>query len=185
MGRPDAMVRIDLLDATERVLARDGYAAISSRNVAEEAGVTQKLVFYYFQNMEELVVATFRRRSETFLATMEEALASATPLRSLWAISSDRSARLMIQFMAIATRSSSLHDEVARYTESANALQAAVFAKLLAGGKAAPDIPTPAFLSFLVAALARNFALDSHLGLLPDADGMAREIERFLARIES
>lgn len=183
MGRADASVRIDLLDATERVLARDGYPAVSSRNVAEEAGVTQKLVFYYFQNMEELIVATFRRRSETFLATMEAALASKMPIQALWEISSDRSARLMIEFMAMATRSTALHDEVAQYTASANAIQEEVLAKALSGKNPDPTVFSPSFVSFLVASLARNYVLDSHLGLLSDSHELGKTIERYLSQI--
>src|SRR5688500_14241647 len=113
MGPPDASVRIKLLDATERVLARDGYPAVTSRNVGKEAGVDQKLVFYYFQNMEELAVATFRRRSEAFLVELEQLRESVSPVRALWALSSDRSGRLVIEFMAMATRNEALREEVA------------------------------------------------------------------------
>ena len=94
MGPPDASIRFKLLDATERVIARDGYPAVTSRSVGNEAGVDQKLVYYYFRTMEELVVATFHRRSETFLAALNETAATASPVSTLWELSSHRSGRL-------------------------------------------------------------------------------------------
>lgn len=101
MGPPDASIRFELLDATERVIARDGYPAVTSRSVGAEAGVDQKLVYYYFRNMEELVVATFHHRSQAFLVALEDAAAEDYPVRTLWKLSSHRSGRLMIEFMAM------------------------------------------------------------------------------------
>ena len=48
MGPSDSETSNALLDATERVLRNDGYGAVSSRRVAEEAGLKQQLVYYYF-----------------------------------------------------------------------------------------------------------------------------------------
>lgn len=185
MGRPDASIRFDLLDATERVLARDGYAAVTSRNVGNEAGVTQKLVYYYFQNMEELIVATFRRRSEVFLNSMEAALRSETPMRCLWELSSDRNARLVIEFMAMATRSTALHDEIARYNARANQLQEAVLAGHLRPGIRRQGIFTPRLVCFMIASLARNLVLESELGLIAAPGEIRSLIERLLDSLES
>jgi AcrR family transcriptional regulator len=46
-----------IIEAAVRVLARDGYAATSVKDIAAEAGVAPGLVHYYFKNKENLVVA--------------------------------------------------------------------------------------------------------------------------------
>jgi AcrR family transcriptional regulator len=46
-----------IIEATVRVLARDGYAAASVKDIANEAGVAPGLVHYYFKTKEELVAA--------------------------------------------------------------------------------------------------------------------------------
>lgn len=180
MGPPDASIRFKLLDATERVIARDGYPAVTSRSVGSEAGVDQKLVYYYFRNMEELIVATFHRRSETFLATLEELAASATPIGTLWELSSHRSGRLMIEFMAMATHTPTLREEVARYSAAATRIVETMLASHLSAARPELETFSPAFTSFLIASLARNFILESELALLPNPQEIEQSIERLL-----
>jgi AcrR family transcriptional regulator len=49
------------LDAAERLLVSDGYAAITTRRLAEEAGANAGLVHYYFGSMEELFLQVLER----------------------------------------------------------------------------------------------------------------------------
>lgn len=46
-----------IIEAAARVLARDGYAATSVKDIAAEAAVAPGLVHYYFKTKEELVAA--------------------------------------------------------------------------------------------------------------------------------
>ena len=64
IGAPDAKNRGVLLDAAEQLLLEEGYAAVTSRRVAERAGLKPQLVHYYFRTMEDLFLAVFRRRAE-------------------------------------------------------------------------------------------------------------------------
>lgn len=184
MGRPDATVRFDLLDATERVLARDGYPAVTSRNVGREAGVDQKLVFYYFKNMEELVVATFRRRSEAFLAELGRLASIESPIRALWALSSHRSGRLVIEFMAMATRNEALRDEVAAYSMRANEIIETLLATALDPVWLERSPVSPALINFAIASLARNLILEGELGLLESSPDLTQQIEACLGMLE-
>jgi AcrR family transcriptional regulator len=43
------------------VMAREGYAATSMKDIAREAGVAQGLIHYYFGSKEDLVLAVLRR----------------------------------------------------------------------------------------------------------------------------
>lgn len=180
MGPPDASIRFKLLDATEQVIARDGYPAVTSRSVGSEAGVDQKLVYYYFRNMEELVVATFHRRSVTFLATLEEMAATASAVRTLWELSSHRSGRLMIEFMAMATHTPALREEVARYSAAATKIVEDLLETCLSESRSDREILSPAFTSFLIASLARNFILETELGLLQNPEEIEQSIRHLL-----
>ena len=42
----------------------EGYAAVTSRRVADAAGLKPQLVHYYFRTMEDLFLEVFRRRAE-------------------------------------------------------------------------------------------------------------------------
>ena len=57
-----------LLDAAEQLMLDDGYAAVTSRRVADKAGLKPQLVHYYFRTMDDLFEAIFRRRAEQGLA---------------------------------------------------------------------------------------------------------------------
>jgi AcrR family transcriptional regulator len=50
-----------LLDAAERLIVDVGYAGITTRRLAEEAGVNNGLVHYYFGSIENVMVRTLER----------------------------------------------------------------------------------------------------------------------------
>jgi AcrR family transcriptional regulator len=63
-------VTVKLMDAAERLLYDVGYAGVTTRAVAEEAGVKHGLVHYYFGSMHELLTQTLER----FVDQLAEAL---------------------------------------------------------------------------------------------------------------
>ena len=76
IGAPDAKNRALLLDAAEQLMLEQGYAAVSSRRVAEKAGLKPQLVHYYFRGMDELFSAVFRRRAEAGIAARANCVAN-------------------------------------------------------------------------------------------------------------
>jgi AcrR family transcriptional regulator len=64
------LVTARLMDAAERLLYDVGYAGVTTRAVAEEAGVKHGLVHYYFGSMDELLTQTLER----FVDQLAEAL---------------------------------------------------------------------------------------------------------------
>jgi AcrR family transcriptional regulator len=55
------------LDAAERLLVTTGYAGISVRRLAEEAGANHGLVHYYFGSMEELFLRVLERFTDRLI----------------------------------------------------------------------------------------------------------------------
>jgi AcrR family transcriptional regulator len=66
-----------LLDAAERLLFEVGYAGVTTRRVAEVAGVKHGLVHYYFGSMEELLTQTLERLANRLARALEEHYADA------------------------------------------------------------------------------------------------------------
>ncbi len=73
-----------LLDAAERLLVARGYAAISTRRVAEEARVNHGLVHYYFGSMEELFVQVLERFTERLIDRQRAMYAQDVPFIEKW-----------------------------------------------------------------------------------------------------
>jgi len=73
-----------LLDAAERVLVDAGYAAITTRRLAEEAGVNHGLVHYYFGSVENLLARTLERFTARLVTRQREMYAKDVPFLEKW-----------------------------------------------------------------------------------------------------
>src|SRR5688572_12242868 len=101
-----------MLDGAEDILREEGHAELTSRRVAERVGVKQRLVYYYFSTMDDLIVETFRRLSTRELDRLKEISKGDQPLREIWEVSSrSTDARLISEFMALANRIDDLKQE--------------------------------------------------------------------------
>lgn len=68
--------REDLLDAALRVLARDGYGAVSVEVIAREAGVTRPVVYHAFDGLEPLLHALLDRSQRRALESAMDVISS-------------------------------------------------------------------------------------------------------------
>ena len=75
---PETEARI--LAAARRVFVRKGTAGARMGDIAEEAGVNQALLHYYFRSKDRLATAVFTAEARQFLPTMAGILASDLPL---------------------------------------------------------------------------------------------------------
>src|SRR5215203_3803731 len=73
-----------LLDAAERLLVEVGHAGITTRRVAEEAGVNHGLVHYYFGSNENLLVRALERFTQRLIARQRELYAADMPFVEKW-----------------------------------------------------------------------------------------------------
>ncbi len=86
-----------ILDAAQVLFALRGFDATSTKGIAQEAGVPQGLVFYYFANKEKILEDLVRERS--FLPEMEQILRAAPEVRAKEALH-----ELGRRFLAVVTR---------------------------------------------------------------------------------
>ena len=73
-----------LLDAAERLLAGAGYAGITTRRLAREAGLNHGLVHYYFGSNENLLVHALERFTGRLIARQRELYAAGLPFADKW-----------------------------------------------------------------------------------------------------
>jgi AcrR family transcriptional regulator len=72
------------LDAAERLLVEVGYAGITTRRLAEEAGANHGLVHYYFGSMEHLLVRVLERFTERLIRRQRDMYAQDLPFIEKW-----------------------------------------------------------------------------------------------------
>lgn len=68
-----------IVDATARVLVRDGYDALSTNRVAREAGVSVGSLYQYFPGKEALVAAVMERHASRMQENIAARMQSAPP----------------------------------------------------------------------------------------------------------
>jgi AcrR family transcriptional regulator len=73
-----------LLDAAERLLVDVGHAGITTRRLAEEAGVNHGLVHYYFGSVENLLVRALERFTGRLIERQRELYAADVPFVEKW-----------------------------------------------------------------------------------------------------
>src|SRR5688500_5974959 len=69
-----------ILQAARRVFVRRGTAGARMQDIAEEAGVNQALLHYYFRSKDGLAVAVFREAAGRLIPTVAMVLGSDAPL---------------------------------------------------------------------------------------------------------
>jgi AcrR family transcriptional regulator len=72
------------LDAAERLLVRIGYAGITTRKLAEEAGLNHGLVHYYFGSMQELLLQVLERFTDRLIVRQEAMYTAPGPFIDKW-----------------------------------------------------------------------------------------------------
>ena len=73
-----------IVDAARSALLADGFAALSTRRVADLAGVPLSQIHYHFGSKRQLILAVLAAENERLLERQEEMFASSEPLWMRW-----------------------------------------------------------------------------------------------------
>ena len=110
-----------LLDAAERLLVDVGYAGITTRALAEEAGVNHGLVHYYFGSNENLLVRALERFTAGLIDRQRELYAADMPFVEKWRtamrylVSDDVTyQKIWLELQALAWNNPDLRERLAR-----------------------------------------------------------------------
>ncbi len=182
VGSVQSATRQLILEATQALMVAQGYAAVSARRVAAQAGVKPALVQYYFSSMDELLLETYRFGAARVLERQQEALAAARPLHALWALAVDpERTALGIELMALANHRKEIGAEITRQATHNRKLQAEALARLL---RDAPDFGPPEGVSVILAGIARALVMEQGIGMDFGHQEARAVVERWLALVE-
>jgi AcrR family transcriptional regulator len=185
IGAPDAKNRGLLLDAAEELMIEEGYAAVTSRRLANKAGLKPQLVHYYFRTMEELFLEVFRRRGEEALEVHAQLMRSPQPLWAVWRFGTDPAfTRISMEFMALANHRKEMRTEIAYYAERFREEQRqAVTAALERYGVDNKEMP-PVVVTVLMTSLSRFLVLERAVGISGGHAETVELVESYLRRLE-
>jgi AcrR family transcriptional regulator len=166
MGPENSVTRALLLDATEAVMCDEGYAAVTSRRVAEKAGLKQQLVYYYFLTMDDLLLATFRRSTDRLLGRIETVLASDQPLHALLELMSNpERANLSMEYMALGNHNAAIRAEIVKFSEHIRQLQFETFSARLKPRPGGPNFSSPSVAVFVMHCISQILHWETAIGM--------------------
>lgn len=166
LGTESARNRQLLVEAAERLMVEEGAAAITSRKVAEKAGLKMPLVYYYFHTMDDLIVEVMREHAARRLKGFVRALAAKDPFKALWEMNRDRSfANFNTELLALANQRERVRAELVTRAREFRALQIEAVDRLLAErGVDREQVPAGAIVT-IIGALTRAMAQDRAYGV--------------------
>ena len=187
VGAATSKKRDELLDAVEKLMLREGYAAVSYRAVATKARVTAGLVQYYFPTLDDLFIAAIRRRSQQNLDRLAAALDARPdePLRVLWEYSQDEfAAALTTEFLALGNHRKSIASEIADVSEQIRTLQTDAIARHFPSGGVDLDGLPPNALLFIIIGIPKLISLEQGVGLSAPHEEVVKFFEAYLDATE-
>jgi AcrR family transcriptional regulator len=175
-----------ILDATEAMMVEEGYATVTSRRVAEKAGLKSKLVHYYFATMDELFVALYERAEKHFLQRLLQAANSPNPLRAIWELSIHPQRTLLSQeLIALSNHRPSIRRITTRVLDQIHAINTTAITRYLRDLDVDLKEYSPAVISKMIVGLSRALVNEGSLGVEPGHDEIHAFAARWLRRFEN
>lgn len=174
-----------ILDAAERLMLDEGWAAVTSRRVALEAGLGSQLVHYHFGSMDDLLRAVFQRQAEQGARAHAEALESPQPLWALWRMIRDAPfSKWAMEVLALANHRPRLAAELRHYADKFRNEQAKTFASVFDRyGVDERRIP-PMALAFLMTVVPGVLFMETQLEITTGHAEIIELVERYLREVE-
>lgn len=174
-----------MLDAVEKIMVEEGYASVTSRRVAEVAGLKQQLVYYYFKTMDELILTAYQRHTERMFEQFAEVLASPRSLHAYWKISTDSfGTALSVEYMALANHNEAIRKETRLFGERLRRLQVKAIPALPKTLLINSDTCPPAVITTALNAIANMLIMEAAFGMSYGHADTYAFIESVLNQIE-
>lgn len=162
----DPSTRNALLDAAQELMVEGGYAAVTTRKVATRAGLNSAMVFYYFDSLDGLFVALFRRGAEASFERLQTALSSPQPLWGFWDLIHDPGgSALTMEFIALANHRSAIHTEIADYSRRFRKAQLETLSTVLEGYGVDPERWPAASVVVVMSSISRFLLMEEAFDL--------------------
>jgi AcrR family transcriptional regulator len=181
-----------ILDGAEALLVEVGYAAITTRKLAERAGVNHGLVHYYFGSMEEVFLQVLERYTARLTARQRALYAGDAPFIEKWRMAmthlvSDEELeyqKIWYELQAMAWSRPEMRARVSRvHDEWQSVLTPAIREELRELGVDGRRYPADAMVS-LVVTFNEGVMLERLMGVDSGHQQLLQMIDRMLVRME-
>jgi AcrR family transcriptional regulator len=181
------------LNAAERLLVDVGYANITTRRLAEEAGANHGLVHYYFGSMEHLFVCVLERFTERLIERQRAMYAADIPFIEKWRramgyLDEDRESgyqKIWLELQALAWNRPELRERLIRvHDQWTDVLHEAFSTALAEYGLDSEQFPVEGIVA-LVATFNEGIILERLGGITKGQTELLAMIDRWLMTLEA
>lgn len=166
MGLESSETRAILMDAVENVMREDGYGALTARKVAERAGLKHQLVYYYFQTLEDLLIATYERHIERYLERVQAALETERPLHAFWhAHANPIDATLNMEFLSMANHNEAIRTRTIAFGEHVRRLGLEKLDKAFHRPESGKEAVNPFAVTMVISSIGSVLGLEAAIGI--------------------
>jgi AcrR family transcriptional regulator len=185
-------VREAFLDAAERLLVELGYAKISTRRLAEEAGANHGLVHYYFGSMEELFTQVLERFTGRLVQRQRDMYAQDVPFIEKWRaamgfLEQDLAAgypKVWLELQAMAWNRPDMRERVARVAREWRSVLLEAFGAAMAEYRLpAKDFSVDSWVT-LISTFNQGIFLERMSGVSEGHARLLQEVDRFLSGLD-
>jgi AcrR family transcriptional regulator len=180
------------LDAAERLLIEVGYAGITTRRLAGEAGLNQGLVHYYFGSLDEVLVQALERFTDRLIERQRAMYEADVRFIEKWRtamgfLEEDLAAgypKIWLELQALGWNRPEIRERIARVNAEWRQVLMEAFAKAADEyGLAPQDVPLNAVVS-LVMTFNQGIELERLSGISEGHDELLAWIEQWLESLE-
>lgn len=155
-----------ILDMTEKLMVAEGYAAVTTRRIAQELGLNSATIHYYYATTDDLFIALHRRMTDAQIAGLEAVFASEDPLRAFWDFQSNwAQTALGVEFVALANHRKTIRDVIAGAADAARDRQSDCLEKAFGSLSVDPAILPPIALATILVGVGRLLANEERVGI--------------------
>jgi AcrR family transcriptional regulator len=166
LGAESSATRSTLMDAVEAVMREDGYGALTARSVAARASLKHQLVYYYFQTLDDLLIAAYERHIARYLARIEKALQSERPLHAFWKVHADPvDATLNTEFLAMANHNEAIRTRTIEFGEQVRRLGPDRLGNALRVPDAGKGVVNPFAVTMAITSIGSILGLETAIGI--------------------
>lgn len=167
LGSGNSATRNVLMDAVEAVMREDGYAALSARSVAEKVDLKHQLVYYYFETLDELLLATYRRHIGRYWDRLQDAFQSERPLHAFWKAHSDpNDSVLNMEFLAMANHNEVIRRDTVEFGERVRRLGLETVDELIRRpDRKGSEVIAPFAVTMVLSSIGMILGLETSLGI--------------------
>jgi len=185
LGTESSATRAALMDAVEAVMCTDGYGAITARSIAEQAGLKHQLVYYYYKDIDELLLAAFKRRMDRGIERLKEDARSDRPVRAIFEdFYNSIDAWLDFEYMALANHHDGVRQEIVRFQTEARAIQVGIIERAYAQKQFDSALIPPAALAFLITHVTMALVREKGTGFTDGHAEIRATVDRFFKLLE-